>query len=69
MRTRLGPLFATTLAVALLGCGGTDEVKKNEGTIVNTPPVTAGAPAGGSAADSGPAPNTAKAPAIPPIND
>ena len=47
MPARLRFACAITLAAVLGGCGGKQEVKKNEGTIVNTPPTTTGAPSAG----------------------
>lgn len=67
MRTRLGPVFAIAFAAALVGCGK-DEVIKNEGTIVNTAPISAGTP-GGAAPVAGGAANEVKPPPIPAIND
>jgi hypothetical protein len=63
MRKFRGPVFAIILAVTLIGCGGKDEVKKNEGTFVNTPPTKAGAPAAGDGA------NKSQPPPVPPISD
>jgi hypothetical protein len=73
MRTRLGLAFAMAFAAALAGCGGMDEATKNEGTIVNTPPTSAGSPGGaaprGGTPVTGGATNEVKPPPIPPINE
>jgi hypothetical protein len=55
-----------SLAFVLVGCGGKDEFKKNEGTIVNTPPTSASAPGvaptpGAAGADPGLPPSSPKA--------
>ena len=71
MRTRFTWMAAALMVVALAGCGGKDEVKKNEGTIVNTPPASAKAPsrdAPGGTASGGEA-NKVTAPPTPAIND
>jgi len=65
MLTRCGLFVVFAMAAFLTGCGGKEEVKKNEGTIVNTPPASVGA----GAAPGAPATNTAKPPPPPKIND
>lgn len=69
MQARFGFLLTVVVAAFLAGCGGKEEVKKNEGTIVNVAPTAASPPGGG--ADSGaPAPNQPlPPPPIPKINE
>ena len=71
MLARFGFVFALALMVALAGCGGKEEVKKNEGTIVNVPPTAAVPPGGASPKTSGPAATnqTKPPPPIPKINE
>jgi hypothetical protein len=49
MLARFGFAFTIVLATVLAGCGGKEEVKKNEGTLTNKMPTggTPGGPAGG----------------------
>ena len=69
MLARFGFAFVIVLATVLVGCGGKEEVKKNEGTLVHTMP-TAGTPAGGAPAPGAPAAGAANAPpAMPAINE
>lgn len=71
MSVRIVALLSLASAFFLTGCGGKEEVKKNEGVIVNTMPGAAGAPGGsapsGGAPGGGPPPvsNTATAPSVP----
>ena len=70
MLARCSFVFAMALTAALAGCGGKEEVKKNEGTIVNVPPTPAAPPGGASPTTSGPATNQTKPPPpIPKINE
>ena len=64
MQARIGFAFAIALVSLLAGCGGKDEVKKNEGKIVNVAP-TAATPPGGAAPASG-SPAAANQPLPPP---
>jgi len=63
MLNRCGFVVVITVAAFLTGCGGKEEVKKNEGTIVNTPPTAVS----GSAGTTSGAPATNKANPPPPI--
>ena len=71
MLARFSFVFAMALMAALAGCGGKEEVKKNEGTIVNVPPTAAAPPGGAGPKTSGPgATNQTKPPPpIPKINE
>ena len=71
MLARFSFALAMALMAALAGCGGKDEVKKNEGTIVNVPPTAAAPPGGAGPKTSGPgATNQTKPPPpIPKINE
>jgi hypothetical protein len=71
MLARFGFVLAMALMVVLAGCGGKEEVKKNEGTIVNVPPTPAAPPGGASPKTSGPAATnqTKPPPPIPKINE
>ena len=70
MLARCSFAFAIALATVFAGCGGKEEVKKNEGKLVNTPPTSVSAPSGGTTASGEPAANKAVAPPpIPKINE
>lgn len=66
MVVRIFSVLTLTTALVFTGCGGKDEVKKNEGVIVNTMPGAASGP-GGPAPGGGPPPtsNSATAPPVP----
>lgn len=59
-------LLLLLLTLAIVGCGGKEEVKKNEGQIVSTPPTSAPGP-GGTIQDGGA--KEVSPPPIPPINE
>ena len=71
MLARFSFVFAMALTAVLAGCGGKEEVKKNEGTIVNVPPTAAAPPGAPAPTTGGPAvTNQAKPPPpIPKINE
>jgi hypothetical protein len=71
MLARFSFVLAMALMAALAGCGGKEEVKKNEGTIVNVPPTPAAPPGGASPKTGGPAATnqTKPPPPIPKINE
>ena len=70
MLARFSFVFAMALMAGLAGCGGKEEVKKNEGTIVNVPPTPAAPPGGAGPKTVAPATNQTKPPPpIPKINE
>ena len=68
MLARYSLVFAITLIVLLAGCGGKEEVKKNEGPIVNVPP-TSSPVSGGPSGAAVPGNVSTPPPPIPKINE